>query len=257
MFSLLLQTIVTFAANHEVWDATPEHSQRQVLLVASPGIAKEGYLPLIRALRNDGRDVHLVTFPCRGQDTAGLVRGLRDASATLNEGFTVVAHGLGGTLALLAAPELKARGFALSAPVLGFSDQAVTNWLSVQDVGAQVDLNQPLSWNERPVLELLIGTTSPPLTCLSAPFAREIQDWVPTSSIHFESLSAPVWGGFSLGDNLATLESSVPAMRRIPERRLTRLGRNRLDNRDFTHSEMLTHRTPIRWLVRAARKVGR
>jgi hypothetical protein len=250
-----LAVLAVAAATDAVWDATPEHDAETVLVVVTPGFQLEGYLPLVWALRDDGRDVRVLTFGCGGQDTEALVEAVVTAAGPLVPGFTVVAHGVGATLVLMAAPRLESDRYVLLAPVLDIWPVASTEWLAGQPVPPALDLSDPLAWNDHPVQSLLLGEPVPTLSCVPAPFAAEVQGWIGAAHVPVDlaAVSAPVWIAVSAGDDVAAVEAVIPAARGLPARKLIRMGVNRLDGQDFNHGEMLRHAIPVRAAVRAAR----
>jgi len=251
----VVAALAVATATDVVWDATPDHDAETVLLVVTPGFQLEGYLPLVWALRGDGRDVRVLTFGCEDQDTEALVDAVVAAAGPLGPDLTVVAHGVGATLVMMAAPRLEADHYVLLAPVLDLWPVAATEWLARQAIPPALDLSDPLAWNDQPVQGVLLGEPVPPLTCAPAPFAAEVQGWIRDAHVPVElaAVTAPVWIAVSSGDDVAAVEAVIPASRALPDRKLVRLGVNRLDGQDFTHGEMLRHAIPVRAAVRAAR----
>lgn len=227
--------------------ATP----REVLLVVSPGVSNDGFVPVAEALLQAGHRVHPVSFPCAGQNLEGLSRLIRHEADTL-ENPVIAAHGLGALVALHAAPP-SASHYVLLAPTLGVGPSQSLSFLAAQPVPTSVTLDPEVSWQGGSLAELLLGVEHPSLTCLPRPFAVEVRDWLGGAPIPLplEDISVPVWVGVSLGDNVASVEAVVPASRRLSSRRLVRFGINRFDPVDFSHSQMLLHPIPIRAAVHA------
>ncbi len=236
----------------EVRDFTPGGGGPSATVVVSPGFSIVGFLPLIRRFSADGFDVHTVEFACAGQTRAELEQELRTSLSALPPGQTLVAHGLGATVALGAKPDVKR--YILLAPLLDIRPMAATSWAAALPTGPSVDLTPSPEWSGQSLKDVLLGEP-PPLTCGSGPLVREVQGWVREGHIPLalEEVDAPVWIGVSLGDELATVEAVIPAARRLPNRTILRLGLNALQGRDFSHGAMLTHRIPLRAAVRAAR----
>jgi len=237
----------------EVRDFTPAEGGRPAVVVVTPGFSLQAFLPLIRGLLKDGHEVHTIEFACQGQTRRELEAELLEAVQALPPGQTLVAHGLGATLALGAAPSVDR--YVLLAPVLDIQPVAATGWLASLPTSSTVDLSQPLAWNGFPVADLLLGDPVP-LTCASGPWVRELQADVLRGSIELslERVEQDVWLGVSLGDEVAQIEAVIPASRHLPHRTVSRLGLNALHGRDFSHGAMLTHRIPIRAAMKALRK---
>lgn len=237
------------------WDATPEHDVDPVVVVVTPGFDTKGFLPLIHGLREDGHDVRVISFSCDGAGSEQLIDALAARIAPLDRPFTVVAHGLGATLALQAAPRLDAERYVLLAPVLDLWPVALTRWLAARELPPAVLLSDRLDWQGRSVHGVLLGEAPPALTCAPVPWLQEVQQWVRAGQVPVDlgAVDAPVHLAVSLLDDVAAVEAVVPASRALPQRRLHRLGLNRLDPHDFEHGAMLTDPVPVRWAVRQAR----
>lgn len=237
-------------------DLSPATNSRPVLLIVTPGVELTAFLPLARGLTAGGMDVHALVFPAASQTSADYADAIASAGATLPDYTVVVAHGLGATLALQAAPRLEVARYVLLAPVLDLRPLAVSGFLADQPVGAALDLRRSLDWRGRDVASVLLGAQKPALGVVSGPFAAEVQGWIRVGAVPVDLalVDRPVWIAVSLGDNVASVESVVPASRALPDRRLVRLGINRLDAQDYSHGEMLAGKTPVRAAVRAARR---
>lgn len=248
-------------ADYTLTDLAPETSAHPVLVVVTPGFELDGYLPLVRALRDVGRDVHVLRFACAGQDARRLQDELVAAAATLPDQKAIVAHGLGATLALQAADRLKAERYVLLAPVLDVEPVAAVSFAAahVPETDA-IDLARAVAWGGGDLADTLLGARHPALGCVPGPFAREALGWAAAREvpIALESVAVPVWIAVSLGDDVAAIEVVVPASRRLPDRTLVRLGMNHLDDQDYDHGELLTAPVPIRAAVDAVtrRRLG-
>ena len=245
----------------ELTDLAPETSSGAVLVVVTPGWELEGYQPLVRALRDAGRDVHVLRFACAGQDALRLQDDLVAAATTLPDDKAIVAHGLGATLALQAADRVKAERYVLLGPVLDVEPVAAVAFAAerVPETDA-IDLARGAVWNGLDLADALVGQGHPKLGCAPGPFAREVAGWALAREvpIALEAVGVPVWIGVSLGDDVAAVEVVVPASRRIPDRTLVRLGMNRMDPQDYEHGQLLTDDVPVRAAVDAVtrRKLG-
>jgi alpha-beta hydrolase superfamily lysophospholipase len=237
-------------------DLAPQEHARPVLVVVTPGFDEVGFLPLARALVADGDAVHLLVFDCAGQDATRLADEIAEASAAIPGSEVIVAHGLGATIALMAAPRTDASRLVLLAPVLDLQPVEATSFLADQPAPAAVDLAVPLAWNGRSLAEVLLGDHPPPLACMPGPFAADVQGWVRAGHVPLalEDIPMPVWMAVSLGDDVATVEAVVPASRRLPHRALVRLGLNRFDPQDYSHGQMLTAHVPIALAAREVRR---
>jgi hypothetical protein len=226
-----------------------------VLVVVTPGFAIDGFLPLIRGLRADGYDVRVLEFDCAGQDAARLAADVAEAARGLDHPV-VVAHGLGATLTLLAAPDLEAERLVLLAPVLDVVPAGTVAWLASLPHGAAVDFSAARGRvDHEDVARILLGDDAPPLTCAPGPFVDDVQGWIADADvpIAFASVDLPVWIGVSLGDDVATVEAVLPASRLLPDHTVVRLGRNRLDPRDYSHADLLMAAVPVRRALDAVR----
>ncbi len=249
---ILFFALTASAAPYTLWDAAPHTATDPVLVVATPGFERPSYLPLVHALTEAGRDVHLLEFPCRDQDAKSLAASVAEAAATLPADTPVLAHGVGATLALMAHPSHPASRYVLMAPVLDVQGVAATDHLAEQELGQSVHLGGTAEWNGRQLTPLLIGGEVK-LGCAPVGLARDLQTWVQQDHVplSLDAIEAPVWMAVSIGDDIASIEAVVPASRRLPNRELVRLGVNRLDGQDFSHGELLTHPTSIHAAVHA------
>lgn len=235
-----------------LWDATPEHAERPVLVVQTPGFAREAFLPLVHALRADGSDVNVLSFPCDEVDVAASVRA---AAEGLGPEVVVVAHGVGATLALRSGADVAA--WVLLAPVLDVWPTEALSAAAALPVGPSVDLRVARAWNEHDLRAVLLGDPVPALGCAPVALVAEVQGWVRDGAVPLvlEGLDAPVWIAVSLGDDVASVEATVPAARRINDVRLVRFGRNGFDPEDYDHAGLLDGRRPVRAAARAVRRL--
>ncbi len=229
-----------------------------VLLVWTPGLGHEAFEPLRAALVADGHEVGVAALPCSG-DADTLARSLERRIGALDTSPVVVAHGVGATLAVLAAQRVAVRGLVLLAPVLDAPDHAAARFLAEQPIGARVDLSRPLPWRHHPDLRpVLLGEELTALGCLPAGLARDLASWVGPAAPPIDPalVRAPVWVGVGLLDEVAPLEVAVPAARRLGAT-VERVGVSGFDGRDFDHLGMLREDPPITAAVRAVREVSR
>ena len=181
-----------------------------------------------------------------------LVQLLREKDRELGGNYSLVAHGLGASLSLLAAPRLRADEYILLAPILDLSPSRAMASLGELKITGPIDLSRESTWSGLDIREVLLGESGVMNGCLSMGLASEIQGWLHSGEVplRLEAVDAPIWLGLSLGDEMSTVEAVVPASRRIPNRRLVRFGINRFDERDFSHWELLTSPVPLRVAVR-------
>jgi len=240
-----------------LWDATPKHDERPVLVVQTPGFARDAFLPLVEALRKARADVRVASFGCGAEDGASIASEIRTAAADLGPDVIVVAHGVGATLALRSGAE--PAGWVLLAPVVGvWPTEALTAAASLP-IGPAVDLTAPRDWNGADLRAVLLGDPLPALECAPAALVTEVQAWVRDGAvpIDLEAVHGPVWVGMSLGDDVAAVEALAEPLRRLPHVTVERLGRNGFDPEDYDHARLLDDRRPIRAAVRAVRKTRR
>jgi hypothetical protein len=238
------------AAAVELVHVTEHGGRDPVLVVRTPGFTVGAFEPLVRALVAEGLDVWEVGFPAREQTSADFVAALGEARAQLPARVDVVAHGVGATLALMAASELHPRGMYLLAPLLVVPEGPPAALLRQLPVGPAVDLASPLPY-AGDTLQRRLGVDRGALEPVSGRFAAEVLAW--HAPVNLAAVSVPVWVGFSIGDDVATLEDSLTASRALPHRTVVRFGLNRFDPKDFEHGELLTHPVPLRRLARAVR----
>ena len=226
-----------------------------VLLVVTPGLDADAFDAWAHRLHKARHPVTPLSLPCEAASGAQLVERIVQAGAELPEGYVVAAHGLGASLVLMAAPELEAERLVLLGPVLDVQAVGVLDWLADLELSETVDLAGELSWNGRAVAPLLLGADPPPLTCISAGLAAEVQGWIRAGAVPLplETVEMPTWIGVSLGDDVASVEWTVPGSRALPDRSLVRLGYTRFDPQDYEHGELLTRPVPLRVATRAVR----
>jgi hypothetical protein len=229
---------------------------REVLVVMSPGFSFEEHRPLIEALQHEEHEVHVVGASCAAANSGELIERLRLKDRELGGGYTVVSHGLGATIALLAAPELQADEYVLLAPVLEVLPSRSMAALAEPVIDRVIALEQEPSWVDIGLREVLLGGPKVMNGCLSMGLGREFQGWLGHGGapLKLKQIEAFVWLGVSLGDEMSTVEATVPASRSLPNRHLVRFGINRFDSRDFSHWDLLSDPVPLRT---AARQIGR
>lgn len=234
------------------WLLAPALAAPEVLLVTTPGVELEGYQPLIRAFRDRDVEPVLVSLPCSG-DAAALSETVGRA-VRAHPGAVVVAHGLGATLALVGAPDAEVARWVLLGPVLGVPTTGSVRQVATLPVAGAVALDRAAWVDGHDLRRVLLGDRLPPLGCFPAALARDVQGWIRAGSVPvpLESVTAPVWMGVGLLDELAPPEVSVPASRRLADRELVRLGITRLDPVDYDHAALLSDPAPVRAAVRAA-----
>lgn len=220
---------------------------QEVLVVQTPGLSRGAYAPLVHALEQEGLHPRVVGFDCGSHDLADLVDQL---VAAAGPELVVVAHGLGATLALEAAPRLQGARFVLSAPILGVVPQPGLLEAVQGDVGASVVLSEARA-------APLLGEPVPELSCVPVPFAAEVQSWVRAGSVPLDlaAVDEPVFMVLSLGDDVATVEATLPAARQLAgPRRVLRVGISRFDPQDYQHAQLLSEPRLLRVLAREARQ---
>lgn len=229
---------------------------REVVVVMSPGFSFEEHLPLFEELARGGHELHVVGSSCAARGSSSLIERLRVKDRELGGEYTVVSHGLGATIALLAAPELRADEYVLFGPVLEVLPSRSMASLAEPVISRPIELEREPSWSTVDLREVLLGRAKVMNGCLSMGLARELQGWLEngTAPLKLEQIEAFVWLGISLGDEMSTVEGTVPASRRLPNRRLVRFGINRLDARDYNHWDMLSDPVPLR---AGARQIGK
>jgi hypothetical protein len=225
---------------------------RDVVVVLSPGFSFAEHRPLFDEILRAEHDLHVVGASCVARGSDSLIQSLREKDRELGGHYTVVSHGLGASLALMAAPELRADQYVLLGPVLDVLPSRAMASLGELEITGPVDLDQSWSWSGLDLREVLLGRAGVMSGCLSMGLAAELQGWLRTGRLplELEAIDEPVWLGLSLADEMSPVEVVVPASRRFSNRRLVRFGINRFDERDFSHWDLLTDPTPLRVAVR-------
>lgn len=251
-------TLLAIIASN-LWDVSPGAEGDPTLLVLTPGLERAAYHRVIRRMKR-GRDLRVFELGCEDVDRAGAVRALVEEARALPDGYTVVAHGLGATLALSAATELEASRYLLMAPVLDLEPVAALEELAALRLPSEgtIDVSGDRLFGERSLVEVLLGGVPTPRSCVPASLAGEIQQWITDGvPLELEAVTEPVWIGVSLGDSVAAVEAVVPASRRLKSRQIERFGRNRFALHDYRHGELLWRRGPLRVWTRELRHPSR
>ncbi|MEQ1504577.1 MAG: hypothetical protein ABMB14_20225 [Myxococcota bacterium] len=232
------------------WPAAAE-----VVVVVTPGVGLDAYRPLLAALANEDVDPVVITVPCSG-DAEALAAIVRRRLAEVDQPV-VVAHGLGATLALLADADV--HQYVFLGPVLGVPGAAALDDLATVPVGARVDLRAPRPWGEHDLRQVLLGATLPALGCFPAALARDLQGWIAARHVPLalDQVTAPVWLGVGLLDELAPPEVVIPTSRALPDRTVVRLGIARFDPVDYDHAALLAEPAPLRAAARVAARADR
>lgn len=217
-----------------------------VLLVTSPGVRFEAYEPLVLALRDEGASVVPVDFPCSG-DAASLSASIVRAAA--GRRVVVVAHGVGAALALSVHDQLAVERWVLVGPVLGVVPGRWVTRAAAATVDGTVELPA------LPRIEEVVGHDARSWTrCLSPALAVDLQGWATARHVPVDpsEVREPVWIEVGALDAVASVEATVPASRRFPDRRLVRPGIARLDPADYDHLGLVREPVPVRLAAHAA-----
>lgn len=181
---------------------------------------------------------------------ASLVTDLHQAKQKL-PGAPIVAHGLGATLAAMAA-EGEDRPQVWLGPLLGHTQTPLSRDLTQAEVPGSVGLDAVWTWRGRDPVQAWVGDGAP-LGCLSTGVARDLLAWT-ASFPEILPYRGPVVAIVSLGDSFAPVEDTVPALLRYPAVRIVRVGRNRLAPDDPGHLALWSDPGVWRVVVSALRR---
>lgn len=235
------------------------------VVVVSPGVAPAAYVDLVGALEDAGLDAWTVqlrsgaAWPVEGPGTwAGQVvlpEAVRSLRSTLPraEDLVLVGEGMGGVLALLAAPRLEPppRGVAVVGTPLSAAPSELVRFLASQPLGPLVTLPDPhLVWRGRSALGLLWGEPLPPLEPMSAGLARDWYQWLLTGPpLEPDQVRSPVLVAVGALDRLAPPESAFATSHQFADARYVRFGLLRLDLADPSHGDLIRAGSCTAWVA--------
>ncbi len=244
----------------ETWG---QSTGRPVLVVTTPGYAELAYQPLLEALESQGLAPLVLRFgPWSDDPSAALHAVLREASGAGDwQETAIVAHGLGGRLLVEALGELPSpRAVALLGVPLELQPVALTRDLADRSAPTgSVELDSPAirdaTWQDQPILPLLLGSPLPPMERVSGPWlgqlAQDLSGGV-TLDLDIMSRATPTWVALGDLDNLAPPECVRP---HVGQAEVVRFGPLRMDGQHFDSADLLRHPRPLtqvaRWLARA------
>lgn len=215
-----------------------------ILLVETPGTEPSAWRPIAAALADAGEDVRVVAFPCSG-DAATFAAELQRAEP--DGPYTLVAHGIGATLALQAHLH-PSRGVLLG-PVLGVEPSAALARL------AAAPLDETVRLDGHPDVAATLGVGGVPLRCVARGLASDVQGWLAGGRVPLAAPEYPVTVLVAPLDEIAPVEVLVPAARALgtPDRptRVVRLGLGDFAAADVDHGGLLTDPAAVARLVRA------
>jgi hypothetical protein len=238
----------------------------RALLVVTPGLALRETDALVAGIEAAGVDVFQISFGPGEQEPAHMRAAIVAGVAALRgPPVALVGHGPGGTLAVQAAVEARPDAVAVVGAPLVSAEQRLTTWLARREVpalGLTPADAAAATWNENPVLPLLLGENAPALAPMDAPWLVELQSWTrPGWTAGAVGVTAPLWVGAGALDNLAPPEAVHPG---VPDgATFVRFGLMRLDPADPSNTDLL--RWPavaeemgawLRTTLRAARGYG-
>ena len=219
------------------------------LLIETPGLAPQVMLPLVDQLESAGLDVWTLRVQTWAEDPDRLVAEIIPAALRQMppRPCILIGHGPGGTLAAMAvlalpAPQQPQALGLLGAPLVQ-EPRRLYSWLAARhSAGAGVDLAQlaaaPVSPEDPPVLEILLGSAPPPLSRLSPAMAERLLSWGAEGlALDLADLALPVWAGAGTADNIGPPESMRPALG--PLHHFQRFGRASLLPRELDSADLL------------------
>ncbi len=209
-----------------------------ILLVETPGTDPAAWRPLIATLESTGERVDVVAFPCSG-DAASFAAAIGRAEP--DGPYTLVAHGIGATLALQA--DLHPSRAILLGPVLGVEPSVALARVALRPLDADVRLDR------HPDDAADLGVGGVRLRCVARGLAEDVLGWISTGTVPIGPIDAPITVLSAPLDEIAPVELLVPAARALGAR-VVRLGLGDLASRDLDHAGLLTDRDALARLAK-------
>jgi hypothetical protein len=237
------------STSRDVGRSFPSKAPR-ALLVVTPGQDIRESAVFIEAMEAEGVDVFAIAFPVERQRLPDMVHDIQ-AAVVARAPIALTGHGLGGTIAILAAAETPpdrapAAVAVVGAPLLA-PQQRLTTWLAAKPIPELgLDLSSEAAtaatWNGLPVLPLLLGGPLTSTRPMSADWLATLQSWTAKDwKAPVERVAAPLWAGAGALDNLAPPEAVHPALPK--DATFVRFGLLHLDPSDPTHLDLLRQPT--------------
>lgn len=212
-----------------------EPREPTVTLLVTPGLAPSSFSTLRRKL-DRGRDtVQLATVPCPSSDRQGTIAFLQKLDA---DNTVVVAHGVAVPWAVEAG--LDPTGWVWLAPLLDI-------W--------PTDDQLPPDLVARRAGHLSKAHSACSSTSLSTSL-RELAEGVEPLDLQ-QGLGSPVVALVSAGDDIATVEASLPILMTSPNVTVRRVGIGGWGHQDLDHTDLITTRRGHRQVRRALRLLRR
>ncbi len=206
-----------------------------VTLLITPGLQPHSFSTLRRKLDRGRHPVQLVTVPCPSGGREETIRYLERLNV---DDTVVVAHGIAVPWAIDAG--LHPTGWVWLAPLL---DVWPANDHLTQEVASRRATHVSQAYS----------------ACASEPLSSSLQSLADGSAQTDipQQLSAPVVALVSAGDDIATVEASLPIMLTSPLITVRRVGIGAWGHQDLDHTEFITTRRGHRQVRRALRLLRR
>jgi len=241
------------------------------LVLVTPGMSEQAFIPMVEALERAGMDawtVRILPFAPLPDDRADewvaqqllpwAIQDLRKRDPRATDQLALVGHGPGGTLALMTAERAKPEAVAVLGPPMGPIDTAAAAWLAELELPphGNVDLGAPTDWNGHDLSTLLLGEPRPALEPLPVPMARAYLRWISDGPpVTPNAIECPIWIGAGAMDRLVPIESMRVPSQTLGHRHFVRFGLLRLDPEDPGSGQLLAERRYLdvmaRWVEEA------
>lgn len=206
-----------------------------VTLLTTPGLQPSAFATLRRKLDRGRHPVQLVTVPCPSGGREGTIRHLEQLN--VNE-TVVIAHGIGVPWAVDAG--LQPTGWVWLGPVMNMwpTDDQLT-----EDMASRRAAHVSQAYSACSSVEL-------------SESLRSVAEGREPPNLR-EQLSAPVVALLSAGDDIGTVEGSLPVLLTTPLVTVRRVGVGGWAHQDLDHTDFITTRRGQRQVRRALRLLRR
>ncbi|MCP4805610.1 MAG: hypothetical protein GY913_10940 [Proteobacteria bacterium] len=223
-----------FAGGWNLVDVGADVPGTQAIIVATPGVPGEAYLPWVDVFEQGGLNAWLLELPPRDQSVEQAVTELDAALSHIEGDWVVAAHGYAGVLLLLAEPH------AARMALVGTPLAAHVATPRLRDPGSVVSEGLPFD-------PALLGDLP------GEPYSGHLGTAYAVWATDFPDYRAPQIPTLVVGSNIDPV--APPEITRLPSldwtaREWHRAGMLGVAEEDLSHAELLSH-------PRTARMVGR
>ena len=221
-------------AGWDLTDAGAENPGPPVVIVCTPGVPGEAYLPWVEGFEELGLDAWTLELPPKNQTAEQAADELATALAEIQDDYAIAAHGYAGVLVLLAAPS------ATRMALVGTPLAAQVATPRLRDPGGVVSQGMPF---EDDLLGGLPGE----------PYSGQLGTAYATWAEAFPEYAPPTVHTLVVASNIDPI--APPEITRLPslgwpDREWHRAGMLGVAEQDLTHAELLTHPRTIRMIGR-------